>query len=568
MKIALVQTNQIVGDFEYNLKKILDFVRKAKDEFAANIVVFPEMTLCGYPCEDLALRTDFVEKSLDYLKRLNKELVKEKLDGILVVVGGLGFASENVSGFHSDYKMATNNLYVLLGGETIATYTKRILPNYGVFDDYRIFAPGNQSQVVEFGGQKFALLVCEDTWQVPGVSGDYKDKVDFILSIHASPYWKRKTHNRYISSKKLVEFVGAPLIYVNQIGGQDELVFDGDSFVMDKSGVVVSSKKFEEDIQIFDTEKNYQPLVKNEEIDLFPSKSDSEIKLDQVALNILDDESYSTIYNALVLGLRDYVQKNNFKQVVLGVSGGIDSAIVATIASDAIGGKNVFGVAMPSKYSSDHSVSDAETLIKNINGNFILKPIGDIFNDYQETLDLSGISEENLQARIRGVILMGITNQLNEKNNTLALVTGNKSELAVGYSTAFGDTVGGFDPIKDLLKTEVFAIAKWRNENLPKLSIDPIEHPIPDNSITKAPSAELRPNQKDEDSLGKYSILDEKLIDYVENREKNHKNLDIINKIDQNEWKRRIYPLGIKISKLGFGKDRRIPITNHFTSNE
>jgi NAD+ synthase (glutamine-hydrolysing) len=540
LTVALAQVNPRVGDLSGNAAIIRNFSKKAA-ELGASLVAFPEMVLTGYPIEDLSLRKSFQDASKKALNQLAKDLVLDGLKDLTVVVGYLDATGEDAS-LGVPAGGPQNAAAVIRNGQVIAKYIKHHLPNYGVFDEYRYFVPGTDNCSFEVEGVKVSLAICEDIWQDGGpVSQIAQLKSDLLIVINGSPYEYGKDDTRLQLVQKRAKEVNAALAYVNMVGGQDELVFDGDSIVVNKDGSVANrASQFVEEIILFEVEKG-----KNIESSMVRKRS-----------NDLEE-----VYQALVVGLRDYVLKNNLESVVLGLSGGIDSALVAAIAVDALGANNVYGVSMPSPYSSDHSVSDAKDLANRTGLNYRSVPIKPMFDAYQSSLSLTGLAEENLQARLRGMTLMGISNQ----EGHLVLATGNKSELAVGYSTIYGDAVGGFAPIKDVPKTLVWELAKWRN----KQAGNP---PIPESSITKEPSAELRPGQLDTDSLPDYEKLDPMINAYVEQDqgafEMAIKGIDknliekVLKLIDQAEYKRRQYPPGTKISSKAFGRDRRQPITN------
>ena len=540
LSIALAQVNPTVGDLEGNSALIKNFTKKAH-ELGATLVVFPEMVLTGYPIEDLSLRKSFQEASKSALLKLATDLKNQGLADIYLIVGYLDATGEkNTLGVPAG--SPENAAAVIHNGQVIKKYVKHHLPNYGVFDEYRYFVPGEESCTIEIDGTKISLAICEDIWQDGGpITEISKQNTDLLIVINGSPFEHGKDDVRLELLQKRVKQINAPIAYVNMVGGQDELVFDGDSIVVNKNGKVAArASQFVEELIIFEFDKN-----KEIESSIIRNRSDD----------------LEEVYQALVVGLRDYVLKNNLESVVLGLSGGIDSALVAAIAVDAIGGENVYGISMPSQYSSEHSKDDAKELAKNLNINYRTVEIKPFFDSFQNSLHLTKLAEENLQARLRGITLMGISNQ----EGHLVLATGNKSELAVGYSTIYGDAVGGFAPIKDVPKTLVWELAKWRN----KQTTNPF---IPESSITKAPSAELRPGQLDTDSLPDYEKLDPLIFAYVEQDhgafEMASKGLDknliekVIQMIDKAEYKRRQYPPGTKISNKAFGRDRRQPITN------
>jgi NAD+ synthase (glutamine-hydrolysing) len=540
LNIALAQVNPTVGDLEGNSALIKNFTKKAA-ELGASLVVFPEMVLTGYPIEDLSLRKSFQEASKSALNKLANDLKNQELGNLHVIVGYLDSTGEtNKLGVPAG--SPENAAAIIHDGKIIKKYVKHHLPNYGVFDEYRYFVPGEESCSIDIEGIKISLAICEDIWQDGGpISEISKENSDLLIVINGSPFEHGKDDVRLDLLQKRVKQINAPIAYLNLVGGQDELVFDGDSIVVNKDGSVASrSSQFVEELVVFEFEKN-----KAIKPSIIRKRSDD----------------LEEVYQALVVGLRDYVLKNNIESVVLGLSGGIDSALVAAIAVDALGSENVYGVSMPSQYSSEHSKNDAKDLAQNLNINYRTVEIKPFFDSFQNSLHLTSLAEENLQARLRGITLMGISNQ----EGHLVLATGNKSELAVGYSTIYGDAVGGFAPIKDVPKTLVWKLAKWRNLQTDKTF-------IPESSITKAPSAELRPGQLDTDSLPDYEKLDPLIFAYVEQDQGAFdmatKGLDknliekVIQMIDKAEYKRRQYPPGTKISNKAFGRDRRQPITN------
>jgi len=546
VRLALAQTNPVVGEIAGNIAGIFAVVELAAKR-NADIVVFGEMAATGYPIEDLATRESFILDSELEVRNLARELKSKNLGHIAVVLGHPSMASAQDQ---TGWAIAHNTASVLLEGEVIGRYAKHHLPNYSVFDEYRTFVSGNHLLTFEHKGLNFSTVICEDIWQAGGpVSKLGKANTDVVLILNGSPFEIDKDDTRLKLVSELAKKHNCAAAYVNLVGGQDDLVFDGDSIMVDsKARIVARLKQFKTDLVCIDIE----------------SKDDLKV-VDEHHLTKPND-NWQT-WNALVLGLRDYVQKNGFKSVVLGLSGGIDSAICATIAADAIGAENVFGVSMPSIYSSEHSKDDALDLAKRRGMNYQVQAIADLVTPFENQLELEGLSVENLQARVRGVILMALSN----KDGHLTLTTGNKTELAVGYSTIYGDTVGGYNPLKDVEKTLVWELARWRNEYAK--SRGEVE-PIPQNSIDKAPSAELRPNQVDQDSLPPYDVLDAILDAYV-NRRKSSKDIvgygfeeAMVNKVltlvDRAEWKRRQSAIGPKITGMAFGRDRRLPITNKY----
>jgi NAD+ synthase (glutamine-hydrolysing) len=547
VRFALAQIDTCVGDLDGNSAKVLDYVRRSAGK--ADVVVFPEMSLTGYPIEDLALRATFRKAAWEAADGLAKTLEEEGFADLFVVVGTVGTDHES--------EHPRNRLVVLHEGVVWAGYDKHFLPNYGVFDEFRIFTPGSRSLVLEVKGRRIGVAICEDIWQDGGPVADLATQnIDVLLTINGSPYEEGKTVTRLDLGVRRAGEVDAPLIYLNQVGGQDDLVFDGGSFVVDQEGRLLErSAQFKEDLSFWTLPAPHELG----EDDSLP------VETSNVERGLGKDEE---VYEACVLGLKDYIVKNGFHGVVLGMSGGIDSALVAAMAADAIGGDNVWGISMPSQYSSDGSKDDAVQLAENIGAHYSVEPIENLFAAYQNQLHLEGVATENLQARLRGVIVMAYSNS----KGLLALATGNKSELACGYSTIYGDAVGGYAPIKDLLKTRVWDLARWRNQKAQEAGVGEV---IPVNSIVKPPSAELRPGQKDSDSLPDYAVLDQVLAAYIEHAHGradlladgfDAKTVDTVMRlVDKAEWKRRQYPLGPKVTALAFGRDRRLPVTSRFS---
>jgi NAD+ synthase (glutamine-hydrolysing) len=552
LRVALAQINPTVGDLAGNAALIRANVKTAADA-GANIVVFPEMTITGYPVEDLALRESFRRASHLAITELATNLASDGHGEITAIVGYLDEA----------HGRPQNAVAVIAGGVIKARYAKSHLPNYGVFDEYRNFVPGDKPLLVRIHGVDIAIAICEDIWQDGGITTQIAGRNPGLLLVpNGSPFERNKDDVRLALVQKRALELGAPVVYVNMTGGQDDLVFDGDSIVVGADGAVIArTPQFQDGVAIVDIDVE----TNTGNSDLVLSETPAQVSGSVVA-GIADRlPDAEEIWQALVIGLRDYVAKNGFRSVVVGLSGGIDSALVAAIAIDALGAKCVNGVAMPSKYSSDHSVSDAEALAVATGIHFRKVPIAPMVDAYMDNLILRGIAEENLQARVRGTTLMGISNQ----EGHLVLATGNKSELAVGYSTLYGDAVGGFAPIKDIYKTDVWALSRWRNELAAKLG-QPA--PIPVNSIEKEPSAELRPDQKDSDSLPDYIELDKVLTAYVDQDMGFDALVEagfdkelvarVIGLVDKAEYKRRQYPPGTKVSVRAFGKDRRLPMTS------
>ena len=549
----MAQVNPVVGDIDGNAALIKDAVGQSLAH-DVDVVVFPEMVLTGYPVEDLALRPAFRRASIERLNSLATELKSIGADKTLVLVGYLDEGGKPL-----------NSLALIYGGAVVTKYTKRHLPNYGVFDEFRNFGPGEGTLVARYKGVDIAVAICEDIWQDHGPMSELATRSPGIVLVpNGSPYERYKDDVRLELVTRRAAHIGAPLVYVNMTGAQDDLVFDGDSIAIGVDGKVLArAPQFVSTITVVDVpvkEKSSSPdiVISHDEIS---SRDPVQVS---IAERLSDEEE---IWSALEMGLGDYVRKNGFKSVALGLSGGIDSALVATLAVDALGKERVVGVSLPSKYSSDHSKSDAKDLATNLGIDFRTIEIEPVVQAYVKATILTGVAEENVQARVRGSLLMGLSNQ----EGHLILATGNKSELAVGYSTLYGDAVGGFAPIKDIFKVDVWRLAKWRNEKARKSGAVP---PIPENSISKEPSAELRPGQKDTDSLPDYHLLDRLLDIYVE---KNGDAVEIIKAgfekslvdrvitmVDRAEYKRRQYPPGTKVSAIAFGKDRRLPMTSRW----
>ena len=608
LRIALAQANSTVGDLTGNAAAVLEWTRRAAGA-SADLVVFPEMMLTGYPVEDLALRTSFVTASITALEDTARQLSAAGLGDVAVVTGYLGRQAGVAARVGVPAGAPLDAAALLHGGRVVVSTAKHHLPNYGVFDEYRYFVPGNCLPVVRVpaaGGQAVdvAIAICEDLWQDGGpVAVTRQAGAGLLVVPNASPYERGKSEARYQLVARRAREAGAALAYVNMMGGQDELVFDGDSIIVDAAGrLLARGPQFEETLLVADLElpaAEPGPLPANRPAD---AADGTDMTITRAVLPAPparpavpargDDspeppdrrftprpaqpagpaiwprlEPLAEVYAALVTGVRDYVRKNGFGSVILGLSGGIDSALVATIATDALGPEQVHVVLMPSRYSSEHSVGDAEDLAKRQGLQAAAVPIAGMVDAFEAQLELSGLAAENLQSRIRGVILMGLSNAAGH----LVLTTGNKSEIATGYSTLYGDSAGGFGPIKDVLKTLVWDLARWRNEQAAARGGTP---PIPDSSISKPPSAELAPGQLDTDSLPSYAVLDPLLDDYVE-KDMGAAQLvaaghdpalvdRVIRLVDRAEYKRRQYPPGPKITPRNFGRDRRLPITNRW----
>jgi NAD+ synthase (glutamine-hydrolysing) len=577
-RIALCQINPTVGDFSGNVKKITKFIGDA-GKYSPDIIAFPELAITGYPPEDLLLKPQFIDDNLNTLRE-----IQEGVDDFVVIVG-----------FVDKKDDIYNAAAVIHKKEIIDVYHKMHLPNYGVFDEYRYFQAGTRYTVYQMDGVIFGVNICEDIWYPEGPSTiQALSGAEFIININASPYHIGKTCFREKMLSTRASDSSVIVAYLNTIGGQDELIFDGRSFVVDQDGeIIASARQFDEDLIIVDLDldavfmkrlhnprRRQQVIALQKErverinIDRKIGRSEdqkSEKNLLRFCASALSHCLEEEVYNALVLGTRDYVYKNGFKKVCIGLSGGIDSSLVAAIAVDAIGKDNVTGVFMPSLYTSKESREDAYELSKNIGINVTEVPINNIFESYLNTLkpefkDMPvNTTEENLQARIRGNILMAFSN----KFGWLVLTTGNKSEMSVGYATLYGDMAGGFAVIKDVPKTLVYGICKWKNQKEGRVL-------IPERVLWKEPSAELKPGQKDTDTLPPYEILDPILKAYIEEDKSFDEIVNlgcedgctrkVIKMVDTSEYKRRQSPPGIKITPRAFGRDRRFPITNRYRS--
>ena len=566
LRLALAQANPVVGDLTGNTDLLVRYAKQAAAE-GAHLVAFPEMFLTGYPVEDLALRPSFVEASRQALADLAPRLVSEGLGELVVVVGYLDrLTSQAPDRLGRPQGSPQNAAAVLHGGQVVAGYAKHHLPNYGVFDEFRYFVPGDQPCVVRVHGVDVALAICEDLWQDGGpVAATRAAGAGLLLVINGSPYELNKDDVRLALCRQRAAEASCTLAYLNMVGGQDELVFDGDSLVVAVDGQVLErAAQFAEQLVVVDLEL---PAATAEHVTAVIGQGPVaayEPQPGRPAARLDDD---GEVYAAITLATRDYVRKNGFGSVVIALSGGIDSALVAAIACDALGSANVQCVSMPSDYSSQHSRYDAADLAKRQGLHWSVVPIAPMVEAWRASVELTGLSVENLQARVRGTALMGISNQ----EGHLVLATGNKSELAVGYSTIYGDAVGGFAPIKDVAKTLVWRLSRWRNADAERRGE---VAPIPVSSIDKPPSAELRPGQLDSDSLPEYEELDALLEHYV-GHDRGAAQLvaqgsdpalveRVLRLIDTAEYKRRQYPPGPKISFKAFGRDRRLPITNRW----
>lgn len=548
LKIQLSQLNFAVGDLNKNCEKILENYQKAKAE-NVDLIVFSELSICGYPPEDLLLRKYFLDEIYEKIEEIK---LATKGSKTAILLGTPYFYNKDLQ----------NCAIVIENGEIICVASKNCLPNYGVFDENRYFKAAPTLTNFSFRGFRLVILICEDIWRQRNsfLLGD--KEFDAIISINASPFSYDKKERRIDVTRKFIKDLKKPVFYVNQVGGQDSLVFDGGSFVMDENGeVALQAKEFEED--------TLTAVIP----DLIGDPEKSKKELDP---RFREDDKEGRIYNALILGLRDYIHKNNFQKVVIGMSGGIDSALVACIAIDALGSENVKLVALPSKYNSKTSMDDALKASENLGIKLDVVEIENAVESINQALleqfqnTKKDLTEENIQSRTRGNILMAISN----KFGNLLLSTGNKSELATGYATLYGDMCGAFNPLKDVYKTEVFEIAKWRNKNIPQISVYKKTDLIPQNIITKEPTAELRENQKDSDSLPPYEILDKILFGLIEEQKSTEEIIksgfdeEIVRKVSKlfltSEYKRRQSVIGPRVSEMSFDKDRRYPITNKF----
>ena len=551
LRLALAQINPTVGDLAGNAALVKSAALDAH-KAGAHIAIFPEMVLTGYPVEDLALRPSFQVASKAAIAQLAKELAPE----IVCIVGYL----DQVDG------QPQNMVAVISGGEIKARYAKCHLPNYGVFDEYRNFKAGSETLVIRIHGVDVGIAICEDLWIDGGITANLAARnPGLVLVPNGSPFERNKDDVRLALVTKRAREAKAPLAYVNMTGGQDDLVFDGDSIVVAHTGAVIArAPQFEDGVMVVDVDVEAGTSKPDVVISETPVTIEKTL-VPGIAHRLGDEEE---IWNAIVVGLRDYVRKNGFTSVLVGLSGGIDSALVAALAIDALGSDRVHAVAMPSRYSSEHSIADAKDMAERTSIGFRVVEIQSMVDAFRKEVELTGLAEENLQARVRGMTLMGISNQ----EGHLVLATGNKSELSVGYSTIYGDAVGGFAPIMDVPKVDVWALANWRNLRAKELGEIA---PIPESSISKEPSAELRPGQQDSDSLPNYEELDAILQAYVE-QDKSAAQIiaagfdsDTVHRIlkltDSAEYKRRQYPPGPKVSRKAFGKDRRMPLTNFWS---
>ena len=547
LRLKLSQINFTVGDLNGNFEKIVQSFEQSKND--VDLIVFSELALTGYYPEDLLYKNHFTHAANEKIKQL---IAITKNSNCAILVG----APYQITNKHNQ-KLLYNAAYLIKNGEIEKIICKNVLPNYGVFDEKRYFTADMLLSVIEFNGLKLAILICEDIWSNKNAFLLADKNIDAIISINASPFLINKAELRLETVRKFIQNINKPVIYVNQVGGQDSIIFDGGSFVLNEDGeVILKMAEFQEDSALINLDKN------------------------QISVNSSHKNYISKIedqlYSAAVLALRDYVHKNGFEKVVIGMSGGIDSALVAAIAVDALGSSAVKLVALPSKYNSSTSLNDALEMAENLGINLDQISIEPTLNAMLTSLSdqfsgtTPGLAEENIQARIRGNLLMALSNKFGH----LLITTGNKSEMATGYATLYGDMCGAFNPIKDLYKTQIFKLAKWRNSNIPQISLYPKINLIPENIITKEPSAELRENQKDSDSLPAYEILDQILFNLVEEEKSVEQVINlgfdqqIVKKVAKllysSEYKRKQAAIGPKLSKMSFDRDRRYPITNKF----
>jgi NAD+ synthase (glutamine-hydrolysing) len=536
LRIVMGQLNLLVGDTEGNVEQVIASARKAKDELGADVVVYPELTLTGYPPEDLLLRPGLYVEVGRALARLEEAAID------LYIVVGYPLIENGVR-----YNAAA----IIRSGELIDVYRKQCLPNYAVFDEKRYFTAGTEPCLVEVNGLSLAVTICEDVWEPGPIQQAVAHGAQLILNLNASPFHINKWRERESLLRERASANRVPVVYVNQVGGQDELVFDGNSFVVNRDGELTHrAVSFEPQLIVVDIDAHGNPV---------PGETASESP---------DDES---VYGALVLGVRDYVRKNGFPGVVIGLSGGVDSALTLAIAVDALGAEQVEAVMMPSRYTRDISLEDAKKQAETLGVRYSVIPIRDMFVAFENALSerFAGLAadttEENLQARIRGMLLMAISN----KTGKMVLTTGNKSEMAVGYATLYGDMAGGFAAIKDVPKTMVYRLARYRNR---------LGQVIPERVIERAPSAELAPDQQDTDSLPEYDVLDAILEDYVEQDATPEDIIAegydpetvrrVIRMVDRNEYKRRQAAPGVRVTPRAFGRDRRYPITSGYREDE
>ena len=558
IRLTAAQLSFSVGAIQENKSKIIDTLEQS-EKIQSDIVIFPELSITGYPPEDLLLRESFIGKNFAVL-----EEIAEYSGSSSAIVGFVDRSLNEDSTDNYDRKIS-NAAAIVQNGDVKGIYHKCFLPNYSVFDEARYFAKGSSpADLFWYEDVAIGINICEDIWIDNGPAEmQVQAGASIIVNINASPFDINKTNSRRNKVMEKAKKLNVPIIYLNMVGGQDELVFDGGSFVVDSAGeILYQAKQFEEEIFSLDLEVQIKDIISDSKLTLNTKKQDLPILKPQDTFSELE-----SMYEALKLGVSDYVRKNNFQKVLVGLSGGIDSALTATIAVDALSSDNVIGIAMPSKYNPDSSLEDAKNLAQNLGIEFKVIEIEETVEKLRTLLKeslqepLSGVTDENIQSRIRGNIIMGLSNQL----GAMVLSTGNKSELAVGYSTLYGDLAGGFALLKDVYKTEVYKLSEFRNNK---------SEVIPLNSITKEPSAELRDDQFDSDSLPDYELLDKILKMYIESDFSSEKIIasgiennivyDVLEKVDKNEYKRKQVAPGVKLTERAFGKDRRMPITNTY----
>lgn len=558
IRLTGAQLSFSVGAIQENKSKILDTLEEA-EKIQSDVVIFPELSITGYPPEDLLLRESFIGKNFAVLEEI------ATYSGSSSAIIGFVDRSLNEDSTDNFDRKISNAAAIVQNGDVKGIYHKCFLPNYSVFDEARYFAKGNNpADLFWYDDIAIGINICEDIWIDNGPADrQVSSGASIIININASPFDINKIDSRRNQVMEKAKKLNVPIIYLNMVGGQDELVFDGGSFVVDSSGkIIYQASQFKEEVFTLDLEVQIKDIISDSKLTL--NRKTEELP------NLISHETFNeleSMYEALKLGVSDYVRKNNFQKILVGLSGGIDSALTATIAVDALSPENVIGIAMPSKYNPDSSLDDAQQLADNLGIEFKVIPIEETVESLRTLLKdsleepLADVTDENIQSRIRGNIIMGLSNQL----GAMVLSTGNKSEMAVGYSTLYGDLAGGFALLKDVYKTEVYKLAEFRNKE---------SKVIPLNSITKEPSAELRDDQFDSDSLPDYELLDKILKMYIESDYSSEKIIasgiennivyDVLEKVDKNEYKRKQVAPGVKLTERAFGKDRRMPITNTY----
>ncbi|MGI8613307.1 MAG: NAD+ synthase [Nocardioidaceae bacterium] len=576
LRLALAQVDATVGDLEGNADRVVAWSHRAAAQHA-QVVAFPEMVLTGYPIEDLALRASFVEASQATLRDVASRLADDGLGDLVVVLGFLDRVVDATDELGVPKGSPQNAVAVVQGGRVLVRQAKHHLWSYGVSDEFRYFVPGDTVNVVGVHGVDIALAVCEDIWRDGPSAAAEAAETGLLLVVNASPFERAKDDIRFELCARRAREGKAVLAYVNMVGGQDELVFDGDSLIVGPDGEQLArATQFQEELLVVDldlpaattsmpeAQTRFAGLrVRRTVLSTDPLPRPDPVPVPRESPERLDE--LGEIWAAISLGLRDYVRKNGFRSVLMGLSGGIDSSVVAALSCDAIGAEHVYGISNPSAWSSEHSIDDAAELAKRTGLTMTTVPIAPIVAAFEDAVDVDGLAAENLQARVRAVTWMALSNQ----HGHLVLACGNKSELATGYSTIYGDAVGGFAPIKDVPKTLVWELARWRNAQAERCGGTP---PIPEHAIRKPPSAELRPGQLDSDSLPPYAVLDAVLDAYVEQDQGSAELVAagfdpamvgrVLTLVDRAEYKRRQYPPGPKVSVRNFGRDRRLPITN------